>query len=249
MSIKKRFGLVCLLTILIIPFQNCSVKKDDGALVLQPFDNTNLSQPGAVAPPPVVNLPPVVGTGIEAQAITLLQNKCFACHGTVASGGISGINDPAHLISVGQIIPGNPNGSPLYAAVSAGRMPLGTSLLTGTELKLLNDWITAGAKPPSGGIIVPPPVQIPLAGNYASVQANIITPKCIRCHSSTSASNGVRLDSYAAVKRYVSGSNPQNSKLYEITASGEMPPRPDTDLTAAELKALSDWIIAGAANN
>lgn len=243
--IAKRFLFILLLSVIIIPFQNCAVK-NDGALVLESTAPSNQSLPGSSGS---VNLPVVAGSGIEAQAITLLQNKCYMCHGTASSGNISGINDPAHLISIGQIIPGNPSGSPLYGAVSAGRMPLGSALLTPAELKILSDWITAGAKPPSGSAVVPAPVVIPLSGTYTSVQANIITPKCLHCHAAANASGGIRLDGFTAVKRYVSGATPQNSKLYTITASREMPPRPETGLTALELRALSDWIISGSLNN
>lgn len=230
------------LSICLSAFQNCTLKQSDKSLELS--GSGDQTSQGVVTTPPPIN-----GDSLEAKAVTLLQNKCYSCHGTSDAGGVSQINNPTYLISIGQIIPGNPDGSPLYRAVRSGSMPLGgVQPLTTDELNLLNSWILAGAKSPGEGD-VNPPIVIPLAGNYKSILANILTPKCIHCHSGSNAKDGIRLDTYTSVKQYISGKNPQNSKLYEVSASGEMPPRPDSDLTSEELKALSDWIISGSPNN
>lgn len=229
--------------ILLFGFQNCSVKRME-AMTLDSNAATSSDQTSNTNTPA-----PIAGNSIEAQAITLLQNKCYACHGTTASGGISQINNPDFLISAGQIIPGNPDGSPIFSAALAGRMPIGSSALNPTELSLLRQWITAGAKKPAGSTTIPIPVQVPLTASYSSLFANVITPKCIYCHSGATAKDGVRLDSYAAVKRFISSASPTRTKLYEITSSGEMPPRPDIGLTTNEQKVLGDWIAAGAPNN
>lgn len=252
MSKATLYVALSFLPIVLMGFQNCSIKKASTALNLDTSsssqtsdgssNNSNTHVPSSVPAP-------VTGNTLQAQAITLLQNKCYACHGTVASGGISQINNPDSLIASGVLIAGNPDGSAIYTAAVAGRMPIGSSVLTATELDILRQWIAAGAQKPTDSTSVSAPVQIPLTASYASIQANIITPKCIYCHSGSTAKDGVKLDSYTAVKNYISSTSPSRTKLYSITASGEMPPRPDVGLTTNELKVLGDWITAGAPNN
>ena len=127
-------------------------------------------------------------------------------------------------------------------------MPVGAKM-SAADISTINDWILAGAKSPVAGSTPAPPLAIPLAGNFKSIYANIITPKCIACHSSTLAKDGIRLDSYSAVLRYVNLATPNQSKLYKITASGEMPQKPYTRLNSTELGVLEDWINARALNN
>lgn len=250
--LKAKTGFLAIsLLFLLLAFQNCSIKKgnsldlDTSDLSSSSANNGSSSAGGGSAVTPA----PLSGNTIEAQAITLLQNKCYACHGTVSSGGISKINDPDSLIAAGQLVAGNPDGSAIYLAAQAGRMPIGSSVLTASELDILRQWILAGAQKPSSSSQVPAPVQLPLMATYASIQSHIITPKCVYCHSASNAKDGVRLDSYAAVKKYISTTSPTRSKIYVVTSSGEMPPRPDTAVTAEELKVLNDWIKAGALEN
>lgn len=249
MSKATLFVTLSFFPILLISFQNCSIKRTPAMNLDSASPTSSGSNQTSNANIPSSTPAPVAGNSIEAQAITLLQNKCYACHGTASSGGISQINNPDSLIASGQIIAGNPDGSPIYAAALAGRMPIGSTALNSTELNILKQWIAAGAKKPADSTTVTTPVTVPLSASYASIQINILTPKCLYCHSGSTAKDGVRLDSYASVKKYISSTAPTQSKLYSITSSGEMPPRPDVGLTSNELKVLSDWITAGALQN
>lgn len=237
--LDHRLIMAISLTGLLVFFQNCS---PESSLPLE--DKKFIGPTSSIG----VEIPADIGgNSIEALAINLLQNKCYVCHGPLNSIGVSQINDPKYLISIGQIIPGNPSGSPLFNTVSSGTMPVG-SPLSSSEIKILNDWILAGAKTPNGDAVEAPPI-IPLAGNFKSIQANIIAPKCLLCHSQPNPKDHVLLDSYAAVRKYVGSTQPKNTKLYEITASGEMPTKGYPDLNEAELNALKEWISSGALNN
>lgn len=245
MSISAKLLIFVVGSIILLSFQNCSLQKPNPLNLDANSASSSTNQSSGSGTPP-----PLTGNSIEAQAITLLQNKCYACHGTVTSGGITQINNPSYLIANNLIIPGNPDGSPIYASVLAGRMPIGSTALSQAELDLLRQWILGGAKAPTDTSTVAPPVVIPLEATYASIQANILTPKCVYCHSATLAKDGIRLDSYTSVKKYIaSGVLPTETKLYQVTSSGEMPPRPDVGLTDNELKVLKDWIATGAPNN
>ena len=217
------------------------------------------ANPGAIIPPvsvPTTPAPPTVVSGtLEQKAITILQNACYSCHGTTAAGGLNQITDAAYLISAGQVVPGNALGSKLYQRMLGGTaaMPLPmmppAGKLNAADLSLIADWINAGAAAPAPGTTSPPPTLPPLAATYASIQANILGPKCIACHGPTRAEKGVRYDSYTLTLATVTKTLPLKSLLFTICESETMPLRPAPKLTANELTVLSAWITAGAANN
>jgi mono/diheme cytochrome c family protein len=86
------------------------------------------------------------------------------------------------------------------------------------------------------------------AATYTSIAANILVPKCVSCHGAVTAQKGVRWDSYAETIKNALAGNVFTSKLYIRTADGTMPAG-GPPLSAAELKAINDWISNGALNN
>ena len=89
---------------------------------------------------------PAAGTAALAQkARDLLQSRCFVCHG---QGGAAQKNifvlDRARLIAANALIPGNAS-SRLIEVVESGEMPQGGNPLTAAEIKILKDWVLAGA--------------------------------------------------------------------------------------------------------
>jgi mono/diheme cytochrome c family protein len=86
--------------------------------------------------------------------------------------------------------------------------------------------------------------------SFADLQSNIFQPKCVQCHSSAKASGGVDLSSYVSIMGkfdLISPQNPEHSLVYTEVASGDMPDG-GPPLSTNEVKAISDWILAGAPN-
>lgn len=184
---------------------------------------------------------------VQNQALMILANNCTSCH-TATSGplGVFNLLDVNHLITSGLVVAGNPNGSTLLQSIEANRMPP-TAPLSNADKIVLRTWIQGGAQAPSTPIATPTP--IPLGPTYTSLAANVLTPKCVGCHSTNNKTAGYAFDTFANVSKSVKARNAAGSLLYTITQSGSMPPRPNPTLTSDEQRALSDWIQAGALNN
>ena len=85
---------------------------------------------------------------------------------------------------------------------------------------------------------------------FSYLAANIL-PKCTSCHSAGAAAAGIDLTSYASTTSSIAIVVPGNaaaSGLYVETANASMPLGAPA-LSAAEIKAIQDWINDGALNN
>jgi mono/diheme cytochrome c family protein len=84
---------------------------------------------------------------VRAQAI--LQSHCARCHGdgSPAKGGFDYVLDRNQLVARDQIVPGQPNASPLYQRVVKKEMPPADqkNRLRPAELAVLRQWIETGA--------------------------------------------------------------------------------------------------------
>jgi mono/diheme cytochrome c family protein len=91
---------------------------------------------------------------------------------------------------------------------------------------------------------------------FSSIQTNIFAKQCVSCHNPGKLSAGIDLASYAGLQAsavrhgdpVVDPGSPDTSHLYMAVSSGSMPPG-GSKLTQARLKAIHDWIQAGAQNN
>jgi len=105
----------------------------------------------------------------------------------------------------------------------------------------------AGNMTTSSGVTVTVSNVNPQA-TYTWISQNILVPKCLSCHGEAGASANVRYNTYQNTLATAQAGNLAGSKLYTETNNGSMPmggPR----LPANELKAIADWINAGALNN
>ena len=84
---------------------------------------------------------------------------------------------------------------------------------------------------------------------FSYIEKAILTPKCVRCHSQTHASDGYAFDTYDGTMKAVNTSDPSSSILYTITNEGWMPPTQEDHLTPAEESLVLLWIQQGAQNN
>ena len=86
-----------------------------------------------------------------------------------------------------------------------------------------------------------------LLTSFDAIKKSIIDPKCLRCHGS-GGSGGVNLSNYPTIKANIGLATPgdlQNSRIYTEVASGSMP-EGGPALSANEVTAISNWILAGA---
>ncbi|MEQ1876555.1 MAG: c-type cytochrome domain-containing protein [Bdellovibrionia bacterium] len=81
--------------------------------------------------------------------------------------------------------------------------------------------------------------------SYDDVFQTILSPRCVGCHSSGSASGGVALDSYNSVVMYVVAGNPEFSLLYEVVSTNRMP-KTGSPLSAEDVAMIRNWILLGA---
>ena len=106
----------------------------------------------------------------------------------------------------------------------------------------------AGQKPPQPPV---PQPQAHISSTYKSIFEQILAPKCVECHSGSTAPHGIDLSSYKNIMEnslfppLVVRYKPEVSSLYEAVESGQMP-KGDEKLSDEELKAIYDWIKTGA---
>jgi hypothetical protein len=84
---------------------------------------------------------------------------------------------------------------------------------------------------------------------FASIQKNVLGPKCVGCHSEAKPSMGVDLSSYDAITSspfsLIVPGNPQASAVYRAISAGTMP-KNNPKLPDPHVKAIYNWIMAGA---
>jgi hypothetical protein len=186
----------------------------------------------------------------------LLQAKCVRCHGEKPRKAGLDLSTPAGILKGGEsgpaAVPGQPDGSPLYEKVRAGKMPPGKKdLLSKAEIDTLRRWIAGGA--PFG------PGQGGAAG--AVTQHDVIPVllrRCTACHGLRRQEGGLDLRSKAAMLRggksgpAIVPGKPDESRLLKRVHAGEMPPRGRLVEASvkppepAEIDVLVRWIAAGA---
>lgn len=195
---------------------------------------------------------PASANAFEVQAQIIIKNNCASCH-TASSGplNIYNLGDANHVVSTGLVVPGQPNQSTLYTAISGGVMPP-SGALSASDQTVIQNWIigmapsaTTTTVPKSGGTTT----TLPGANiTFTSIEKNIFSKYCVSCHSMQNPGGGYAFDSYDGVLKGVDKTNPANSRVYTATTSGAMP-RGAAPLSAAEEDALLKWIQKGALNN
>lgn len=96
------------------------------------------------------------GTEIARKAMAILQANCFRCHGKDGNveGGMNYLLQPDKLIAHRKIIAGDPDESPLYRRVVAGKMPPAGEAPrpSAADVAVLKQWIENGARSPLGTV-------------------------------------------------------------------------------------------------
>jgi len=73
-------------------------------------------------------------------ANNILSPACLSCHSDYGSYTFD-----SYASVINAVVPGFPSESPLYVAVSSGRMPKIGPKLSNQQIQAIGDWITAGA--------------------------------------------------------------------------------------------------------
>jgi len=205
---------------------------------------TCVSSLAAAAAPPPEKTPE-----FTPEIRSLLQAKCWACHGENSPQAGLSLRAPGLILKGGKsgpaVKPGSSAGSLLIEKVVSKAMPPGDAKLTPAEITLLRSWVDhlSGAA-------------------EREVTENDVLPifqmRCVVCHGKRKQEGGLDLRSQASrLRGGKSGSalipgKPDQSLLMQKISSGQMPPpkllfeyfvRPPT---SPEVETLRKWIASGA---
>ena len=132
----------------------------------------------------------------------ILVPKCLSCHSE--SDTVRGISS--------WVVAGNPEASSLYTQTKNGSMPMNRAQLTGVELEMIHDFITALQAAPA-----PAPTPAPSSSGitFSQVHSRILTAYgCTSCHS---------VGTEAKLARWINKSSPASSSFYTSVKNGSMP--------------------------
>ena len=128
------------------------------AIVLLPSNDLAARPAAGVSGEEAKSTKPVSGDASYKAVVTILQQKCFACHSSTAKMGGFVMASYQTLMKGGahgpEILPGNSAKSRLVLMVEGSmqpRMPFNGNPLVPAEIAVIKGWIDAGAKGPSAG--------------------------------------------------------------------------------------------------
>src|SRR5437773_1060004 len=85
----------------------------------------------------------------ESHALPVFRARCLACHGANTKQGDLSLETREDVLRGGKtgaaVVPGKPSDSLLLAMVISGKMPMGGSRLSDSDIDTLRRWIEAGA--------------------------------------------------------------------------------------------------------
>jgi mono/diheme cytochrome c family protein len=80
----------------------------------------------------------------------IFNNRCIQCHSGAQASGQLDLSSYAAIMAGGRngavISPGNISQSSLISLIQSGQMPRSGAKLTSDQIKILEDWVTAGAQ-------------------------------------------------------------------------------------------------------
>lgn len=216
------------------------------------------------------------GTDINTKTAQILKTQCAGCHdaNNYAGTNLTYVDNLNQLAASNYISPGDPDNSYLMSRVASGSMPP-SSPMTAQDQAVLREWITSLTPAPTPtpaptATPAPTPVPMPTAtpiptptpvatptptpvptptpnpnAKFSYLSANVFTKKCNSCHG---GAGGFSFNTYTNTIKALTPGNPAGSPLYTSVNSGGMP-KGGAKLPAADIKAIYDWIAAGAPNN
>ena len=185
----------------------------------------------------------------EQQVLPILISNCAksGCHDNISRKEGVVLTSYSSVINTGGIRAGNAGESKLYKLIVTSnpgdRMPEPpANPLTQEQKNLIYNWIQQGAQN-----LICQSMCDSTVYTFSGSISNIISAKCLGCHSVTSAGGSIDFSTYAGIKATVT-----NGKLWgsinQLPGYSAMP-KNGTKLSACEITQFRKWIDAGSPNN
>lgn len=176
--------------------------------------------------------------------LPLITSNCAmsGCHDAISHKEGVILTDYAHIRAYSSTT--NPAGSSLYRSVVTGYMPPKAPWLS-TQLATLLKWMQQGAK--NNSCVASSVNCDSTAVSFNATVMPILKTNCTGCHSGTSPSAGIDLNSYATVKVQAANSSLVGSITHTL---GYIPmPSRTVSLSACEISQIKAWVKEGILNN
>ncbi|MFA9197877.1 MAG: hypothetical protein ACEQSO_00325 [Aquirufa sp.] len=176
--------------------------------------------------------------------LPLITSNCAmsGCHDAISHKEGVILTDYAHIRAYSSAT--NPTGSSLYKSVVNGYMPPKTPW-NSTQKATLLKWMQQGAKNNS---CVATAVNCDTTGvSFSATVFPTLKTYCTGCHSGTTPSAGIDLNSHAAVKVYAANGKLMGSINH--TAGYKPMPSSTSKLGSCEISQIKAWISEGTLNN
>jgi len=175
--------------------------------------------------------------------LPLITSNCAmsGCHDAITHKEGVILTDYTHIRAYSSTT--NPTGSTLYRNIVTGYMPP-KGPLSSTQMASIIKWMQQGAKNNScvaSGNCVATNVS------FATTVSPILKTNCTGCHSGTTPSAGIDLNSYATVK--VQAANGKLVGAISHAAGYIAMPSATVSLSACEISQIKAWVTEGTLNN
>ena len=221
------------------------LSKDNRTLIrlwiYQGANNTSCSTAGGIVPTP----DPVVSTKacFTNDILPVLLSGCAisGCHD--ATSHRSGYTYTSYATTMGSVRAGSTANSKLYQVIKNGEMPPSTySRFTTATIDTIGAWIKRGALNETCSTACDTVSTI----SFNTTLWPIVQNSCRGCHSGTTPSGGIRLESYANVST-IAASGALMGALKGTAPHSLMPP--GSALSVCKITQFKKWIANGYPNN
>lgn len=187
----------------------------------------------------------------EMQILPILQSNCAmsGCHNAASAQDGVILTDYVNVMNTADVRPFDLDGSDLYEVLVETdpdkKMPPSPNIpLSSDQISLIAQWINQGA------------LNLTCDENAGCNTTNmsfandiqpILTNKCVGCHSGSSPSGGISLNTYNSVNNVVASGQLYGAINWEANYSNM--PKGGNQLPQCEIDKIKSWIDAGAPNN
>jgi mono/diheme cytochrome c family protein len=242
----------------------------------RPEDAPAEPKPGTRPEPGKPEPMPADGLSFTKSVAPILSARCGRCHASDSKGGFNLATYTALMKGPPEgvvIFAGDTVGSRLIETIETGDMPRGGGKVTPAELKILKDWIVAGAKfdgtDPSAPIAAGATPAEPPRPRLKAMQATgketvsfsgdvapLLVESCKGCHiNAMRASGGLNMDTFAQLLRggdsgdiVIPGNGEESLLVKKLRGSMglRMPAGGRPAFSEDSIKLISTWIDEGA---